>query len=283
MKTFVKIWLGIALVAMGFGIILLIVVVASGGTVVDMPTVSYQESYSDIRNVDMDIEYGEVKIVEGNEFSIDAENIPEDSLESSVSNGTWTVKQHNEKEYSIFGGRVDLGGFWGWRWWDHEAPQITITLPSDFIADNFQMYIGAGDVKVEKILASEADFVVSAGILVIDEAAISGASKYNVGAGSMELMKLQAKDITVDCGVGNVFIEGAITGYNDITCGVGSVNMKLEGSKDDYSYEIESGIGNINIDNDNYHSISDKSINNNGALGNFSLDCSVGNITVDFQ
>jgi hypothetical protein len=193
------------------------------------------------------------------------------------------VKQHNAREYSIFGGRVNLDELRGWSWWNHEAPRITITLPSNFIADSFQLEIGAGDVNIEKIYASEANFIVSAGRLVIEEASISSESQYNVGAGSMELLNLQAKDITVDCGLGNVFIGGAITGHNDITCGVGNVGLKLEGSEDDYSYDINSGVGNVNIDEDNYHGITDKSINNDGALGDFSLDCSVGNITVDFQ
>ncbi len=283
MKTFTKIWLGIALVALGFGIILIIVVVASGGTVVDIPTVSYQESYTGVTNIDMDIEYAEVKIIKGDQFSIDAEDIPENSLESFVDNGTWTVKQNSDNEFNIFGGSVHLGDIRGWRWWNDYTPKITITMPSGFTAESFKLEIGAGDVNIEEVLASKADFIVQAGRLAIENATISEASNYNVGAGTIELKKLQAKDISVDCGVGSVFIEGAITGNNDITCGVGNVEMDLDGEEDDYSYDIESGVGNINIDNDHYHSISDKRINNEGAIGSFNLDCSVGNITVDFQ
>jgi hypothetical protein len=59
--------------------------------------------------------------------------------------------------------------------------------------------------------------------------------------------------------------------------------LNLDGEEDDYSYDIESGVGNINIEDDHYQSISDKRINNDGAVGAFKLDCSVGNITVDFQ
>lgn len=286
MKTFTKIWLGIALVALGFGIILVIVVMASGGSVVNVvniPTVSYQESYSGITDIDMDIAYAEVKVIRGDIFSIDAEDIPENSLDSYVDNGTWIVRQNYDKEFNILGGRIHLNGIRGWSLWEYHTPKITITMPAGFTADSFRFNIGAGDVNIEEVLASKADFEVAAGRLVIEDASISDESSYNVGAGSLVLKKVQANDVSIDCGIGNVIIEGTITGNNDITCGVGSVELYLDGEEDDYSYDIESGVGSINIGDDQYHGISDKRINNVGAVGAFNLDCSVGNITVDFQ
>ncbi len=283
MKTFTKIWLGIAFVALGFGIILVIIVVASGGTIVDLPTVSYQENYTGITDVDMDIEYAEVQVIQGDGFSIDAEDIPENSLESYVENGTWIVRQNSDNEFNIFGGRVHLGDIRGWRWWNYDEPKITITMPADFTANSFKFCIGAGDVMIEQVLASKADFEVSAGRLVIEDASISDESNYIVGAGTIQLKELQANDISIDCGVGGVFIEGTITGNNDITCGVGDVELNLSGEEDDYSYDIESGVGTINIADHHYKAISDTKINNDGTIGNFKLDCSVGNITVDFR
>ena len=284
MKIFTKIWLGIALAALGFGIIIIIIVVSSGGTVVDIPTVSYQESYTGITDIDMDIAYAKVEVIRGDAFSIDAEDIPENSLKAYVDNGTWFIKQNGDSEYNIFGVKVHLDSIIHWRWWDYEEPNITITLPDDFTAGTFKLEIGAGDVMIEEVLASKADFAVSAGRLIIDKASISDESYYEVGAGAIELKELQANDISIDCGVGSIFIEGTITGNNDITCGVGKVELMLDGEEDDYSYEIESGVGSINIGDDYYHGISDeKKINNNGTAGVFKLDCSVGNITVDFQ
>ncbi len=283
MKTFTKIWLGIALVAMGFGIILIIIVVASGGSVVDLPTVSYQESYTGITDVDMDIEYAEVKVLQGDTFSIDAEDIPENSLEAYVENGTWMIRQNNDNVFSVFGAKIHLDDYRHWRWWKYDEPKITITIPDDFTAGSFKLGIGAGDVMIEEVIASKADFAVSAGRLVIDHASISDESFYEVGAGVIELNELQANDVSIDCGLGNIFIEGTITGNNDITCGVGSVELRLDGDEDDYSYDIESGVGSINIGDDHFKGISDQKITNDGTKGTFKLDCSVGNITVDFQ
>lgn len=283
MKTFTKIWLGIALVALGFGIILMIIVIASGGSVANLPTVSYQESYTGITDVDMDIEYGRVRVMKGDTFSIHAEDIPENSLEAYVDNGTWVVRQNHDHVFHIFGAKFHLDDFRYWKWWDYEEPKITITIPEDFTAGSFKFDIGAGDVEIEEVMASKADFMVSAGRLVIGHANISDQSNYEVGAGGIELKDLQANDISIDCGVGGVSIKGIITGNNDITCGVGNVELRLNGKEEDYSYEIESGVGSIKVGNHRYTGISDKKITNNGKAGVFRLDCSVGNITVDFR
>ncbi len=283
MKTFTKIWLGIAFVALGFGIILIIIVLASGGAIVDIPTISYQDRYTGVTDIDLDIEYAEVKVIQGDSFSIDAENIPENGLESYVENGTWIVKQSGDHVLNFFGEKIQLGYIRGHRWWNYDYPKITITIPADFTADSFKLEVGAGNVNIEEVIALKADFNVQAGQLVIEDALISNESNYTVGAGNMELKNIKANDISVDCGAGQVFIEGKITGNNDITCGVGHIELNLEGEEDDYSYDIESGLGDINIENKHYHSITDKRINNDGAVGAFKLDCSVGNITVDFR
>jgi hypothetical protein len=286
MKIFTKIWLGIALAVLGFVIIIVIIVVASGGSVVDIPMSNYHQSLTgyEITDVDMEIEFAKVKIIKGDSFSINAENVPVNFIESHVENGTWTVRQDNDYVYNFFGAKIHLDDIRHWRWWGYEEPTITITIPDNFTAGSFKLDIGAGDVMIEEVVASEADFIVSAGRLVIENASISEKSYYEVGAGSIELKELQANDVSIDCGVGSIFIEGTITGNNDIICGVGKVELLLDGEEDDYSYEIESGVGSINIGDDYYSGVSsEKVINNDGTAGVFKLDCSVGNITVDFQ
>lgn len=286
MKTFTKIWLGIALAALGFGIILIIIVIVSGGSVImDLPASNYHQNLTgyEVTDVDMNIEYAKVKIVRGDSFSINAENVPENYIESHVENGTWIINQNRDSVFNIFGARVHLDGLRYWRWWRYDNPEITITIPADFTADSFKLDVGAGDVMIKEIIASKADFTASAGRLVIEHASISDEANYDVGAGSIEIKELQANNVSIDCGVGRIFIEGTITGNNDITCGVGSVKLKLEGKEEDYSYEIESGVGSIKIGNRHYSGISNEKITNNGTAGVIKLDCDVGNITVDFQ
>jgi hypothetical protein len=283
MKTFTKVWLGIAMIAIGIGVALLVIAVASGASLEDLPTISYEESYSDVSSIDMDIEYGEVKIVDGDSFSIDATRIPEDGLESYVdTDGTWVIRQNSEGNNFIdfFGLHISMGRFLTW---DGDlTPRITITLPRDFVAEDISVVIKAGDVEVDKIHAATGSFNLSAGRLAVKELEITDHSDYIIGAGQMILQNVTVSNITVDCGVGDVTIEGNVIGDSDITCNVGNVELDIEGEEEDYSYDISSSIGNIDIDNNNYHSISNRIINNDDAKNNLSLNCEIGNISVDF-
>jgi hypothetical protein len=279
MKTFFKVWLGIALIAIGFGIAILILATANGVSWRNnVKTYSINESYEGVRSLDFDIGYGEVNIEEGSTFSIDAENMVSDGFESYVSGGTWYIREKYDSMVDIFGWKFSLKQII--HWGDY-SPDITITIPRDFVAESFILDIGAGEVDADEIHAVDGAFSVDAGRLKIDRLTVNERSTYNVGTGEMILNDIAVNDITVECGIGNVDIYGTITGDNEITCGIGRIKLDLTGDEDDYSYRISAGIGNVVIDNRSYHSI-DKSINNDSD-NNLKLDCGIGNITVEFN
>jgi hypothetical protein len=280
MKTFYKVWLSIALIAIVFGIGILIIIVGTGANWRDIPTYSLEESYDGIDKIDMEIGYGDVKIVEGDTFSIEAKNLLDENLESYVSDGTWIIKE-DEDYLRIFGMRLSVKQLV--RWNDDLSPRITITIPSDFVAENIDFHISAGSVQAEEIEAENGNFEVEAGRLEINQLIVKEKSSYNIGAGEMILKNLEVNDITVDCGVGNVVIEGTVTGENEITCGVGKVDLKVIGEEEDYSYEVNSGIGNVTINNNSFNNMSNHIINNDGADNFFHLDCGIGNIIVEFK
>jgi len=282
MKTFVKVWLGIALVAIGIGAALCIIAVASGASLKDIPTASYAESYSEVKNLDMEIEYGEVKIVEGDTFSIDAVRLPESGFESYVSeDGTWIIRQEGDNDYEFWGMHFSMGNIFNWN--GDLTPRISIMIPKDYVANRISMVVKAGDVNADVIRATEGKFEVAAGRLVAQQLDITEKSDYTIGAGQMILNNVNVKDISVDCGVGDVTINGSVTGESDVTCNVGSVQMELDGEEDEYSYDISSSIGNVNIDNNSYHNITNRVINNESAENNLLLNCEIGNISVDFN
>ncbi len=277
MRTFLKVWVGIGLIAIGFGIGLLVLAFASGAHVSDTPTYSMNETYEDAKNLDFEIGYGEVNIVEGNTFSIDAENMVNDGFESYVTDGTWYIKENYDNMVDIFGWRFSLRQVINWH--DNYSPKITITLPKGFIADTIKFKTGAGEVTAQAINAISGDFEVDAGMLKIDQITIEDDSQYNVGAGNMVLENATINDTTIECGLGQIVIDGTITGDNDITCGIGNIDLSLDGQEKDYSYEISADIGNVTINDRNYHH---ESINNNSD-NNLYLDCGIGHIGVDFR
>ena len=184
MKTLFKVWLTIGLMAIGFGIALLILAAASGARWSDMETFSLEESYQGVEKLDIEIVYGNVEIVKGNNFSIYAENLVDDGLQSYVSDGTWIIKENKNNYIRLFDLKIPVKGFIRFGKWDENwYPKFIITLPEDFTADNITMKIGAANVRAEMINSIEGEFVIGSGKLDINELTIDKKSRYEVGAG----------------------------------------------------------------------------------------------------
>lgn len=278
MKTFLKIWVGIGLIAIGAGIAVIIIAMTTNlSSWRDIPTFSMNESYEDIQSLDFHIGYGKVIIEEGDTFSINGKNVPEEGFESYVKDGTWYIRESFDDMIDVLGLRFSMRQVF--RWNEYGSPRITITVPEGFSAETYRIKVGAGDVTVESVHAKEGDFTVDAGVLRINELSISDSSSYEVGAGEMNIKDLSANETRIKCGVGYIKIDGTLTGDNDIDCGVGSIELDLEGSREDYSYDVSTGVGAVRIDGRQYHGRS----RNNNTENEFKLHCSVGRITVDFH
>ncbi|MDF2539195.1 MAG: hypothetical protein K0S76_2216 [Herbinix sp.] len=282
MKIFVKVWLGIGLLAIGFGIAILIVAAASGVSWRDVPTYSMDESFEGIESIDIQIGAGEVIIVEGDDFHVKADNIPKDSFQSHVtSDGTWVIKQDRDYIVDLFGVHFSIGQI---AWWKDEfRPEVTITIPKDFTASEFSFEIGAGRADVETILAQKGRFTVGAGKIVIDQLNISEASDYEVGAGEMIINQMMVNNITVECGFGDVNMNGTVTGESSVECGVGSINLDLSGDLEDYSFRVENGIGSIRINNESYRNLQERNLLSGEARNSLDLECGVGSISIDID
>lgn len=278
MRTFSKIWLSIGLLSLFFGIAIIIIVAANSFDN-DVRIATTEGSYTGVEHIDFDIAYGDVEIVEGNNFSISAVNLLKDELESYVSEGTWYIRTNETNSINIFGNSFQLKGFFGWR--KENVPKIKITIPKDFVAGHFRLDISTGEVEAEAIHAITGDFNVDAGRLTVDELNISNSSKYRVGAGEMVLKNVDLKDIDMECGIGNIKIEGTVLGDNFIETGLGDVGLLLNGDKSDYNYKFDVGIGDIEIDGYSHRRFDN--IENDKTENQLNLECGIGKITVDFN
>ncbi|MFT4143128.1 MAG: DUF4097 family beta strand repeat-containing protein [Mobilitalea sp.] len=279
MRTFSKIWLSIGLLSLFFGIAILIIVIISNPFDNEIRIATTEGTYTGVEHIDFEIAYGDVEIIEGNSFSINAVNLLKDELESYVSEGTWYIRANETNSIKLFGSSFQLKELFGWR--EENIPKITITIPKDFVAGNFRLDISAGQVEADTIHANTGDFNVDAGRLSIDELSLSESSKYRVGAGEMVLKNVNLKDIDLECGVGRIQVEGTVIGDNSIETGVGDVSLLLKGNENDYNYKFDVGIGDIEIDGYSHHRFDNIKNNETGNLLN--LECGIGKITVDFN
>lgn len=287
MKTFGKVWLGVSFIAIGIGIAILIIAFAAGANwskVVDTSDFyTMNGSYDGVKSLNMDVDLGKVKIVEGEAFHLTAKNVIKGEVESYVKDGTWYIKEDDNRLKNLFGDGFKIEKFFHWDWNNHFTPDITVTVPKDFRADNCTIGVATGSLDADVVNAAVCDFHVDLGELDINQLTTSEKSKYKVGTGEMNIQNATVHDITVDCGVGDFDLEGMITGDSDVRCGIGNVDLSIDGEKEEYNYDIDCGIGDVDIDGESYKHIGNDNLHNNDADNSLHLDCGIGDISVDFK
>ena len=91
---------------------------------------------------------------------------------------------------------------------------------------------------------------------------------------------MTARDVTLECGVGDIEIKGDIRGNSSANCGMGNISIKLEEPENRYDFSLSCGLGNININGDNYSFTSDSNIFGSDAEYEFDIECGVGNVEI---
>lgn len=104
-----------------------------------------------------------------------------------------------------------------------------------------------------------------------------------IGAGSLEGSGLSAKEMDLKIGAGEIALKGDVNGDVTIECGAGNIELYLTGKEEDYNYKIQTGAGNISIDDNSYSGLATNRKINNNADNDFSIQCGVGNIEIYFD
>ena len=133
-----------------------------------------------------------------------------------------------------------------------------------------------GDMKVDNMQAS-----IGAGQLLMEDMDI-GWLEVSLGAGELRADDVTVQTLSASIGAGNMEFSGAINESADISCSMGNVSMELEGEKQDFNYQLSCVAGNMDIDGDSFAGAAMDRTINNGADKYMDIDCSMGNVEVDF-
>lgn len=139
---------------------------------------------------------------------------------------------------------------------------ITITIPANMKFDEIDLTLKAGELKADKLVA--------------------GKMEVKNGAGKVYLQDFTADNAEFECGAGSLSGNGDATEKIKVDCGVGEVDLKLKGSKKDYNYDLECGIGEITCGDDRYSGFGKEVHLDNKASKNMEIDCGIGQINIDY-
>ena len=105
----------------------------------------------------------------------------------------------------------------------------------------------------------------------------------DMGAAECTVLGVTTSKLEIDTGVGAITFSGTVNGDVEVETGVGDVTLNLTGSQDGYNYQVECGVGSIDVGAEHYTMLSHETHINNKAPYTMELECGVGNIAVNFD
>lgn len=101
--------------------------------------------------------------------------------------------------------------------------------------------------------------------------------------GAIKLKDADTNSLFIETSVGAVEFAGNVSKEVTAECSVGAIKLNLNGDKDDFNYGIESKVGAIRIEDEDYAGLVSKARLNNGAHKDMDLECNTGAIEVNFN
>lgn len=173
--------------------------------------------------------------------------------------------------------------FWKYSWvkFNKPSPQIILHLPKDMTFSDVVIDAGVSEADLNDLQTERFNLNCGVGTVNINGLTVKTSCRLNAGVGTLTLKNIDITNMTVKSGIGKVDVEGKIFGMNLIEGGIGTVSFSIDGSEEDYGFDISAGIGEVLINNRSHSSFfaqhKEKLTNTNnfitvkGGIGNVSL------------
>ena len=229
-----------------------------GGNSVVGDMQNYPVTDAGIKSISINISAAKLNVRTGESFSIESNH---KRLDVKVSNGCLEI---SEKDKFIGLKTADI--------------EINVYIPQNFVFENARIETGAGKVTVDALAANNLSLELGAGEAVIQSLSADRKAEINGGAGKLTINSGKLYNLEADMGVGEFDMTAALEGSSKIDHGVGAVKLNLAGSADDYTIELDKGLGKVTVGG---QELSDGAVFGTG-INKLELDGGVGEIKVDF-
>ncbi len=224
---------------------------------------------TDVHNLDLDIGGGSLILQYGDGMELKKDGGPE--CQYYIEGDTFYLKQ-----------RCPVGG---------GSPDLILTLPEGICLEEVDIEMGAGEVMTKGLLSSEEVIVeMSAGEISMD-AVETGRLEAEVGAGAVSVFELDAGECDMEVSMGSITLQEAlVTGNMNAEVSMGEISIFLRDSYEDHDYEVDCGMGEITICQEDgktneyagFSNLAERSGKNSTGESVYGLNCNMGNIYVKF-
>ncbi len=241
----------------------------------DVEKETINKEYDDVKNINLDLGFYSIVIQEDSNIKNVQLTLKKPIVTSNgkdinkieCKNGDLTISQKQEKTWFLNGSFNFEKG----------KGELLIKIPAKSELNNININNGVGSIKLNNISAeflkinSGTSSVTIQGLNVTD-CNIAG------GTGSINLYDISTDKIEIESGTGSVLVNGDIKKKIDINTGTGSVQLELEGKEKDYNYNIEAGLGRIEINQNTYKKRAD--IDNESSYCDIEASTGTGSIKI---
>ena len=157
--------------------------------------------------------------------------------------------------------------------------KLVLTVPEGYALEQIKITTGAGKFSAEVLNAEKIDLNFGAGEVGIDKILSGEKTEITGGAGKVEIRDGKTNDLDLDMGMGKLYYRAEITGSSELDCGMGGMELILLGGEENYSVDLDKGLGLASINGICY----DDGIDYGDGENKLDINGGVGEIKVSFE
>lgn len=158
---------------------------------------------------------------------------------------------------------------------------VILYVPEGQYYDEVNIELGAGKMTFDDLDAKKISLEVGAGAILC-KSITAEKLKASVGMGQIELKEMDIDELDAEIGMGEFLGTGIVNKSADLECSMGNLDLKLDGSKQDYNYKLDAAAGNVDIGRDSFSGLATSRWIDNNAARTLNIKCSMGNISIRF-
>ena len=163
---------------------------------------------------------------------------------------------------------------------NNSESNLIIYIPEDMIdIDETKIETGAGKINIENLNTQSLYLELGAGDVYLENVIATGDTKIDGGVGKTELKSCEINNLKANLGMGEFVFNGKLIGKSEIDSGVGAINIKLMEKKENYTIEVDKGLGNVTL---NGQKLEIDRVYGTGK-NYLDIDGGIGSIKIDFK
>ena len=114
--------------------------------------------------------------------------------------------------------------------------------------DETKIEAGAGNINIENLNTQGLYLELGAGDVKIANLTVTVETKIDGGVGRTELKSCEINNLKANLGMGEFVFSGKLTGKSEVDSGVGAINIDLLDSSENYTIDVDKGLGSVTLD-----------------------------------